>query len=152
MTLFPGERQRCWKYPLPSPDDALVLWGEARTHINALYIFGSYNAPLLLVYSYLSLSNTSYVCTSLICSYSPDRSFVLEHGIFLVRNYEKMRERQALLLREEVTEREEENKEDRGSSQKEDQKGDLEDTSTKSGPAVCIAVKCVCVVRIVFSY
>ncbi|XP_058602021.1 histone-lysine N-methyltransferase ASH1L-like isoform X3 [Onychostoma macrolepis] len=73
-----------------------------------------------------------------------ERSFVLEHGIFLVRNYEKMRDRQALLLREEVTEREEENKEDRGSSQKGDQKGDLEDTSTKSGPAVCIAVKCCC--------
>ncbi|XP_043117570.1 histone-lysine N-methyltransferase ASH1L-like isoform X3 [Puntigrus tetrazona] len=62
-----------------------------------------------------------------------ERSFVLEHGIFLVRNYEKMRDRQALLLREEVTEREEENKEDRGSCQKGDQKGDLEDTSTKSG-------------------
>ncbi|XP_050986550.1 histone-lysine N-methyltransferase ASH1L isoform X2 [Labeo rohita] len=61
-----------------------------------------------------------------------ERSFVLEHGIFLVRNYEKMRDRQALLLREEVTEREEENKDDRGSSQKGDQKGDLEDTSTKS--------------------
>uniref|UniRef100_A0A671MCG6 Histone-lysine N-methyltransferase ASH1L-like n=1 Tax=Sinocyclocheilus anshuiensis TaxID=1608454 RepID=A0A671MCG6_9TELE len=61
-----------------------------------------------------------------------ERSFVLEHGIFLVRNYEKMRDRQALLLREEVTELEEENKEDRGNSQKGDQKGDLEDTSTKS--------------------
>ncbi|XP_016321907.1 histone-lysine N-methyltransferase ASH1L-like isoform X2 [Sinocyclocheilus anshuiensis] len=61
-----------------------------------------------------------------------ERSFVLEHGIFLVRNYEKMRDRQALLLREEVTEREEGNEEDRGSSQKGDQKGDLEDTSTKS--------------------
>ncbi|XP_073702768.1 histone-lysine N-methyltransferase ASH1L-like isoform X2 [Garra rufa] len=61
-----------------------------------------------------------------------ERSFVLEHGVFLVRNYEKMRDRQALLLREEVTEREEENKDDRGSSQKGDQKGDLEDTSTKS--------------------
>uniref|UniRef100_A0A8C1UWI8 Bromo domain-containing protein n=1 Tax=Cyprinus carpio TaxID=7962 RepID=A0A8C1UWI8_CYPCA len=57
-----------------------------------------------------------------------ERSFVLEHGIFLVRNYEKMRDRQSLLLREEVTEREEENKEDGGNSQK----GDLEDTSTKS--------------------
>lgn len=32
MTLFAGERQWCWKCPLPSPDDALVLWGEARTH------------------------------------------------------------------------------------------------------------------------
>ncbi|KAK2903240.1 hypothetical protein Q8A67_007953 [Cirrhinus molitorella] len=61
-----------------------------------------------------------------------ERSFVLEHGVFLVRNYEKMRDRQALLLREEVTEREEENKDDRGSSQKGDQKGDLDDTSTKS--------------------
>ncbi|XP_067258954.1 histone-lysine N-methyltransferase ASH1L-like isoform X3 [Chanodichthys erythropterus] len=60
-----------------------------------------------------------------------ERSFVLEHGIFLVRNYEKMRDRQALLLREEVTEQEKENKEDGGSSQS--QKGDLEDTSTKSG-------------------
>ncbi|KAK7157475.1 hypothetical protein R3I93_008842 [Phoxinus phoxinus] len=59
-----------------------------------------------------------------------ERSFVLEHGIFLVRNYEKMRDRQALLLREEVTERENENKEDGGSSQS--QKGDLEDSSTKS--------------------
>jgi len=60
----------------------------------------------------------------------------LEHGIFLVRNYEKMRDRQALLLREEVTERENENKEDGGGSQS--QKGDLEDSSTKSGPAVCV--------------
>ncbi|XP_039536024.1 histone-lysine N-methyltransferase ASH1L-like isoform X1 [Pimephales promelas] len=59
-----------------------------------------------------------------------ERSFVLEHGIFLVRNYEKMRDRQALLLREEVTERENENKEDGGGSQS--QKGDLEDSSTKS--------------------
>ncbi|KAG1973903.1 histone-lysine N-methyltransferase ASH1L [Pimephales promelas] len=65
-----------------------------------------------------------------------ERSFVLEHGIFLVRNYEKMRDRQALLLREEVTERENENKEDGGGSQS--QKGDLEDSSTKSGPAVCV--------------
>jgi len=53
-----------------------------------------------------------------------------------VRNYEKMRDRQALLLREEVTERENENKEDGGGSQS--QKGDLEDSSTKSGPAVCV--------------
>ncbi|XP_026140206.1 histone-lysine N-methyltransferase ASH1L-like isoform X2 [Carassius auratus] len=59
-----------------------------------------------------------------------ERSFVLEHGIFLVRNYEKMRDRQSLLLREEVTEREEENKDDGGNSQK----GDLEDTSTKPVP------------------
>ncbi|XP_051576672.1 histone-lysine N-methyltransferase ASH1L-like isoform X3 [Myxocyprinus asiaticus] len=46
-----------------------------------------------------------------------ERSFILEHGIFLVRNYEKMRERQALLLREGVREQEKENKEDGGSSQ-----------------------------------
>ncbi|XP_052474733.1 histone-lysine N-methyltransferase ASH1L-like isoform X2 [Carassius gibelio] len=63
-----------------------------------------------------------------------ERSFVLDHGVFLVRNYEKMRDRQALLLREEVTEREEENKEDRGSSQEGDQRGDLEDTITKPAP------------------
>ncbi len=99
----------------------------------------------LYIHTYHCLMLLTFVLTSLICSYSPDRSFVLEHSIFLVRNYEKMRDRQALLLREEVTEREEENKEDRGSSQKGDQKGDLEVTSTKSGPAVCIAVKCVCV-------
>ncbi|XP_067305104.1 histone-lysine N-methyltransferase ASH1L-like isoform X2 [Pseudorasbora parva] len=62
-----------------------------------------------------------------------ERSFVLEHGIFLVRNYEKMRDRQALLLREEVTEGEKENKDGRSCQS---QKGDLEDSSTKSGPAV----------------
>lgn len=102
-----------------------------------LMFYGSFYALLLLAHSHFSLSCTSYVCSYICdCSYSPDRSFVLEHGIFLVRNYEKMRDRQALLLREEVTEREKENKEDGGSSQS--QKGDLEDTSTKSGPAVCV--------------
>ncbi|XP_051574864.1 histone-lysine N-methyltransferase ASH1L-like isoform X3 [Myxocyprinus asiaticus] len=61
-----------------------------------------------------------------------ERSFILEHGIFLVRNYEKIRERQALLLREGVREQEKENKKDGGRSQS--HKGVLGvNTSTKSG-------------------
>ncbi|ROI36386.1 Histone-lysine N-methyltransferase ASH1L [Anabarilius grahami] len=77
-----------------------------------------------------SVKQTLIISFPINLTLSNSRSFVLEHGIFLVRNYEKMRDRQALLLREEVTEREKENKEDGGSSQS--QKGDLEDTSTKS--------------------
>ncbi|TRY59483.1 hypothetical protein DNTS_017876 [Danionella cerebrum] len=61
---------------------------------------------------------------------SPDRSFVLEHCVFLVRNYEKMRDRQALLLGDEAMERETENGEDEGSGHK--QPGDVEGASTKS--------------------
>ncbi|XP_052003311.1 histone-lysine N-methyltransferase ASH1L-like isoform X2 [Xyrauchen texanus] len=62
-----------------------------------------------------------------------ERSFILEHGIFLVRNYEKIRERQALLLREGVREREKENKKDGGRSQS--HKGVLGvNTSTKPVP------------------
>ncbi|XP_056331602.1 histone-lysine N-methyltransferase ASH1L-like isoform X1 [Danio aesculapii] len=56
-----------------------------------------------------------------------ERSFVLEHGVFLVRNYEKMRDRQGFLLREEMVEPENES---RGDGEK--QKEDLEDTSSKS--------------------
>lgn len=56
-----------------------------------------------------------------------ERNFVLEHSIFLVRNYEKMRDRQGFLLREEMMEQENETRGD-GERQKED----LEDTSSKS--------------------
>ncbi|KAI4874817.1 hypothetical protein NFI96_023755 [Prochilodus magdalenae] len=49
---------------------------------------------------------------------SEERTFVMSHGVFLVRNYEKMRARQALLLlREELRERE---KEEKGSGQSDD--------------------------------
>ncbi|XP_056618440.1 histone-lysine N-methyltransferase ASH1L-like isoform X2 [Triplophysa dalaica] len=59
-----------------------------------------------------------------------ERSFILEHCIFLLRNYEKMRVRQAVLMREGVREREKENEESGGSNQC--QTGVLEDnTSTK---------------------
>ncbi|XP_055065712.2 histone-lysine N-methyltransferase ASH1L isoform X2 [Misgurnus anguillicaudatus] len=64
-----------------------------------------------------------------------ERSFILERCIFLVRNYEKMRERHAVLLREGGKERERENKESQC------QTGVPEnDTSNKSGPAVCITI------------
>ncbi|XP_057195429.1 histone-lysine N-methyltransferase ASH1L-like isoform X2 [Triplophysa rosa] len=59
-----------------------------------------------------------------------ERSFISEHCIFLLRNYEKMRVRQAVLLREGVREREKEKEESEGSNQC--QTGGLEDnTSTK---------------------
>ncbi|XP_017570059.1 histone-lysine N-methyltransferase ASH1L isoform X1 [Pygocentrus nattereri] len=67
---------------------------------------------------------------------SEERTFVIKHGVFLVRNYEKMRARQALLLlREEVREQE---KEEKGSGQSEDG-GDGEETSVQPGPGVCLS-------------
>ncbi|XP_026854883.2 histone-lysine N-methyltransferase ASH1L-like isoform X2 [Electrophorus electricus] len=62
---------------------------------------------------------------------SEERTFVMKRGIFLVRNYEKMRLRRALLLREGVGEREREKGDDEGSSHSEDGLVD-EDPTIKS--------------------
>ncbi|XP_036451885.1 histone-lysine N-methyltransferase ASH1L-like isoform X2 [Colossoma macropomum] len=65
---------------------------------------------------------------------SEERTFVMKHGVFLVRNYEKMRARQALLLlREEVREQE---REEKGSSQSEDG-GNGEETTVQ--PDRCLS-------------
>ncbi|KAI5106069.1 putative histone-lysine N-methyltransferase ASH1L isoform X1, partial [Silurus meridionalis] len=48
---------------------------------------------------------------------SEERSFVMKHGVFLVRNYEKMKARQAFLLREGMREQEKETDEDKESAQ-----------------------------------
>ncbi|KAM9488214.1 histone-lysine N-methyltransferase ASH1L-like isoform 2-T3 [Clarias gariepinus] len=48
-----------------------------------------------------------------------ERTFVMKHGIFLVRNYEKMKARQAYLLREGARQQENEKEEDKVSSQSE---------------------------------
>ncbi|XP_053482681.1 histone-lysine N-methyltransferase ASH1L isoform X8 [Ictalurus furcatus] len=48
---------------------------------------------------------------------SEERSFVMKHGVFLVRNYEKMKARQAFLLREGAREQEKEKDEDKARSQ-----------------------------------
>ncbi|XP_035386358.1 histone-lysine N-methyltransferase ASH1L-like isoform X6 [Electrophorus electricus] len=68
---------------------------------------------------------------------SEERTFVMKRGIFLVRNYEKMRLRRALLLREGVGEREREKGDDEGSSHSEDGLVD-EDPTIKSGLGVCL--------------
>lgn len=70
----------------------------------------------------------------------------MKHGVFLVRNYEKMKARQAFLLREGAREQEKEKDEDKARSQIEGR--DLgEDPTIKSGLGVCVVVgdMCMCV-------
>lgn len=75
------------------------------------------------------------------------RSFVMKHGVFLVRNYEKMKARQAFLLREGAREQENEREEDKESGQQSESTGLGEDPSIKSGLGVCVVVgdMCMCV-------
>ncbi|KAB5587004.1 hypothetical protein PHYPO_G00007980 [Pangasianodon hypophthalmus] len=63
---------------------------------------------------------------------SEERSFVMKHGVFLVRNYEKMKARQAFLLREGAREQEKEKEEDRASGQQSEGTGLGEDPTIKS--------------------
>ncbi|XP_017326431.2 histone-lysine N-methyltransferase ASH1L isoform X4 [Ictalurus punctatus] len=75
---------------------------------------------------------------------SEERSFVMKHGVFLVRNYEKMKARQAFLLREGAREQEKEKDEDKARSQIEGR--DLgEDPTIKSGLGVCVVVGDMCI-------
>ncbi|XP_060777696.1 histone-lysine N-methyltransferase ASH1L-like isoform X4 [Neoarius graeffei] len=74
---------------------------------------------------------------------SEERSFVMKHGVFLVRNYEKMKARQAFLLREGEREQEKEKEEDKTSSQSEG-RGLGEDPPIKSGLGVCVVVGAMC--------
>ncbi|KAI5618317.1 hypothetical protein C0J50_22299 [Silurus asotus] len=64
---------------------------------------------------------------------SEERSFVMKHGVFLVRNYEKMKARQAFLLREGMREQEKETDEDKESAQQSEGRGLGEDPTIKSG-------------------
>lgn len=67
----------------------------------------------------------------------------MKHGVFLVRNYEKMKARQAFLLREGEREQEKEKEEDKTSSQSEG-RGLGEDPPIKSGLGVCVVVGAMC--------
>lgn len=63
----------------------------------------------------------------------------MKHGVFLVRNYEKMKARQAFLLREGTREQEKE-EEDKASGQQSEGRGLGEDPTIKSGLGVCVVV------------
>ncbi|TSR75297.1 Histone-lysine N-methyltransferase ASH1L [Bagarius yarrelli] len=63
---------------------------------------------------------------------SEERSFVMKHGIFLVRNYKKMKARQEFLLREAAKEQEKEKGEDKESSQQIEGSGPGEDPTIES--------------------
>lgn len=71
----------------------------------------------------------------------------MKHGVFLVRNYEKMKARQAFLLREGAREQEKEKEEDKTSGQQSEGTGLGEDPTNKSGLGVCVVVgdMCMCV-------
>lgn len=70
----------------------------------------------------------------------------MKHGVFLVRNYEKMKARQAFLLREGAREQEKE-EEDKSSGQQSEGRDLGEDPTIKSGLGVCVVVgdMCMCV-------
>ncbi|XP_060726377.1 histone-lysine N-methyltransferase ASH1L-like isoform X2 [Tachysurus vachellii] len=63
---------------------------------------------------------------------SEERSFVMKHGVFLVRNYEKMKARQAFLLREGAREQEKEKDEDKANGQQSEGRSLGEDPTIKS--------------------
>ncbi|XP_058251113.1 histone-lysine N-methyltransferase ASH1L-like isoform X3 [Hemibagrus wyckioides] len=75
---------------------------------------------------------------------SEERSFVMKHGVFLVRNYEKMKARQAFLLREGAREQEKEKEEDKASGQQSEGRDLGEDPTIKSGLGVCVVVGDMC--------
>lgn len=71
----------------------------------------------------------------------------MKHGVFLVRNYEKMKARQAFLLREGTSEQGKEMDEDKASGHPSEHAGQGEDPSVKSGLGLCVVVgdMCMCV-------